>query len=136
MPKVLVLVALLSIIGAHGARSDVLITVDKSSQHLSVSLDGKLLYAWPVSTARWGYHTPNGSYTPERLEVKWYSHKYDMSPMPHSIFFNGGYAEKKSEGYLDAGAAEISHIARFLRECAGTKSPCDPWTLSSDRPRV
>ena len=22
----------------------------------------------------------------------WYSRKYDMSPMPHSIFFNGGYA--------------------------------------------
>ena len=31
MPKVMVLVALLSIIGAHDARSDVLITVDKSS---------------------------------------------------------------------------------------------------------
>jgi lipoprotein-anchoring transpeptidase ErfK/SrfK len=22
----------------------------------------------------------------------WYSRKYDMSPMPHSIFFHGGYA--------------------------------------------
>ena len=135
--RVPLLVAIvLSLVGAHNASAEVVITVDKSSQHLSVLLDGKLLYAWPVSTARWGYHTPNGSYTPERLEVKWYSHKYDMSPMPHSIFFNGGHAEKKSEGYLDAGAAEISHIARFLRECAGTKSPSDPWTLSSDRPRV
>jgi hypothetical protein len=22
----------------------------------------------------------------------WYSRKYDMSPMPHSLFFRGGYA--------------------------------------------
>jgi len=103
--RVPLLVAIvLSLVGAHNASAEVVITVDKSSQHLSVSLDGKLLYAWPVSTARWGYHTPNGSYTPERLEVKWYSHKYDMSPMPHSIFFNGGYAIH--------GSYEIAHLGR------------------------
>lgn len=49
-------------------------------------------YSWPVSTARWGYRTPVGSYRPERLERQWYSRKYDWSPMPHAIFFHGGYA--------------------------------------------
>jgi lipoprotein-anchoring transpeptidase ErfK/SrfK len=36
--------------------------------------------------------TPVGNYKAQRLAVMWYSRKYDMSPMPHSIFFKGGYA--------------------------------------------
>ncbi len=86
------------------AAADVVVTVDKTSQRLSVSADGAPIYDWPVSTARWGYRTPNGTYRPERLEVKWFSHKYDMSPMPHSIFFNGGYAIH--------GSYEISHLGQ------------------------
>jgi lipoprotein-anchoring transpeptidase ErfK/SrfK len=49
-------------------------------------------YTWAVSTARKGYRTPVGSFRPQRLERMWYSRKYDMSPMPHSVFFRGGYA--------------------------------------------
>ena len=26
------------------------------------------------------------------MHKMWYSRKYDMAPMPHSIFFHGGYA--------------------------------------------
>ena len=26
------------------------------------------------------------------MHTMWYSRKYDNSPMPHSIFFHGGYA--------------------------------------------
>jgi L,D-transpeptidase catalytic domain len=86
------------------ASANVVITVDKSTQRLSVAVDGAPRYEWPVSTARWGYHTPNGTYRPQRLERKWYSRKYDMSPMPYSIFFAGGYAIH--------GSYEISHIGR------------------------
>jgi hypothetical protein len=46
--------------------------VDKSARRLSVAIDGSLRYQWPVSTARWGYSTPNGSYRPERLARKWF----------------------------------------------------------------
>jgi hypothetical protein len=42
--------------------------------------------------ARWGYRTPNGTYRPQRLARTWFSTIYDGSPMPYSIFFNGGYA--------------------------------------------
>ncbi|WP_084679055.1 L,D-transpeptidase [Methylocystis sp. ATCC 49242] len=49
-------------------------------------------YAWPVSTARAGYVTPRGSYSPKSMKRMHYSRKYHMSPMPHSIFFRGGYA--------------------------------------------
>ncbi|HZD91799.1 MAG TPA: L,D-transpeptidase [Pseudolabrys sp.] len=86
------------------AHAEVVITVNKSTQRLSVAVDGVQQHEWPVSTARWGYRTPNGTYHPERLARKWYSRKYDMSPMPYSIFFHGGYAIH--------GSYEISHIGR------------------------
>ena len=90
--------------GALGAQAGVLITVNKSTQTLSVRVNGEPRYRWPVSTARWGYRTPNGTYRPERLERHWYSRKYHNSPMPYSIFFDGGYAIH--------GSYEISHIGR------------------------
>ena len=49
-------------------------------------------FSWPVSTARAGYVTPRGSYSPKSMQRMHYSRKYHMSPMPHSIFFRGGYA--------------------------------------------
>jgi hypothetical protein len=49
-------------------------------------------YDWPISSARSGYVTPRGSYRPTNLQTMHYSKKYHHSPMPHSIFFNGGYA--------------------------------------------
>ena len=70
----------------------VLITVDKSAQQMSVSVDGATRYQFAVSTARSGYSTPNGTYHPQRMERSWFSREYYNSPMPHSIFFHGGYA--------------------------------------------
>ena len=66
--------------------------IDVSSQTMTVSKHGRVLYTWPVSTARKGYVTPRGQYKPTRMHKMWYSRKYDMSPMPYSIFFRGGYA--------------------------------------------
>jgi lipoprotein-anchoring transpeptidase ErfK/SrfK len=67
--------------------SDVLITIDKSSQRMAVLIDGIKKYTWPVSTGRSGYATPSGSYKPFRLESDHYSKEWDDAPMPHSIFF-------------------------------------------------
>lgn len=93
MPRIIaVIVALAVLLGAAQARAGIVVTVDKTAQRLSVSVDGFRRYEWPVSTARWGYRTPNGHYRPQWLARKWFSRKYDMSPMPFSIFFNGGYA--------------------------------------------
>ena len=106
LPRLVTAAAVLAVLmgSAFTAQAGVLITVNKSTQRLSVSVDGQPRYVWPVSTARWGYRTPNGTYRPERLERKWYSRKYDNSPMPYSIFFDGGYAIH--------GSYEISHIGR------------------------
>ena len=59
---------------------------------MSISVDGVPRYRWTVSTGRAGYGTPNGTYQPQRMEKTWFSKEYYNSPMPHSIFFHGGYA--------------------------------------------
>lgn len=74
------------------ASAAVSVVVDKSTQRMTVSVDGTPRYSWPVSTGKAGYGTPNGTYSPTRLERSWFSRKYYNSPMPHSIFFHGGYA--------------------------------------------
>src|SRR5919197_6612396 len=66
--------------------------IDISSQKMTVLQYGRVVYSWPVSTARRGYVTPPGSYRPTRLHRMWYSRKYEMSPMPYSVFFRGGFA--------------------------------------------
>lgn len=71
---------------------EIVATVDKTAQRLTVQVEGVNKYVWPISTARRGYRTPNGSYRPEWLARKWFSREYDWSPMPYSIFFSGGYA--------------------------------------------
>ena len=67
------------------------ITISKSKQMMQVDTD-EGSWHWPVSTARKGYHTPTGTFTPYSLQPMHYSRKYDNSPMPWSIFFSGGFA--------------------------------------------
>lgn len=74
------------------AIANVSVRIDISSQIMTVAINGAYYATWKVSTARRGYHTPRGSYRPFLLKRMHYSRKYDNSPMPHSIFFLGGYA--------------------------------------------
>lgn len=73
------------------AEASVQIHIDLSSQTMHVSSESGS-YDWRISTARAGYRTPRGTYHPSHLQRMHYSRKYHMSPMPHSIFFAGGYA--------------------------------------------
>ena len=78
---------------AAGAQAAVLVAeVDVPSQTMQVIHYGKVIHTWRVSTARSGYITPAGAWRPKRMHRMWYSRKYDMSPMPYSIFYDGGYA--------------------------------------------
>ncbi len=63
-----------------------------SSQNLSLTVNGWPAGSWPVSTAGVGYHTPRGTFHVQRLAKVWFSKKYDNSPMPNSVFFDGGIA--------------------------------------------
>lgn len=75
-----------------GHAANVVAKVDISKQRMDVYVGGKRKYSWPVSTGRRGYRTPTGSYSVKRMHTMWYSRKYHNSPMPHSLFFRGGYA--------------------------------------------
>jgi lipoprotein-anchoring transpeptidase ErfK/SrfK len=74
------------------ARADVVVQIDKSSQRMEVSVDGMTRYNWPVSTGRSGYGTPSGVFHPQLMARRWFSRRYYNSPMPHAIFFYGGFA--------------------------------------------
>jgi lipoprotein-anchoring transpeptidase ErfK/SrfK len=77
--------------GVASAHATVLIHIDLGGQRMYVrSSSGS--YVWPVSTARPGYRTPRGVFSPKALKRMHYSSKYESAPMPHSIFFSGGYA--------------------------------------------
>ena len=77
--------------GTATAQALVRVQIDLSHQRMHVtSNEGD--YDWPISSARSGFSTPGGSYAPTHLELMHYSKKYHMSPMPHAIFFRGGYA--------------------------------------------
>lgn len=89
MNKLLILAAVLF---STSALADFDIIVSKRHQTMSVFQDGELIDQWPVSTARKGYYTPTGSFHPYSYQLMHYSKKYDNAPMPHSIFFSGGYA--------------------------------------------
>ena len=74
------------------AQGKVYIHVDISSQRMHVRSDSGQSYNWAISSARSGFYTPRGAYRPTSLQVMHRSRKYHNSPMPHSIFFAGGYA--------------------------------------------
>ena len=99
-----VLGALLLAALSTAADAAIVVQIDRAAQRMAVIVDGAARYNWRVSTARRGYITPPGTYHPEMLARRWFSRKYYNSPMPHSIFFYGGFAIH--------GSYEISHLGR------------------------
>jgi hypothetical protein len=103
------------------AQAGVLIEVDKSTQRMQVSVDGKERYSWPVSTGLTRYSTPGGNYTPFRLEEDHRSKEWDDAPMPHSIFFTGrGHAIHGSDAVRNLGSPASHGCVRLSRENAAT----------------
>jgi len=66
--------------------------INLGTQRMVVTVDGVKAGEYVVSTGKKGHRTPTGEYKPTRMHKKYYSHKYYNSPMPNSIFFNGGIA--------------------------------------------
>ena len=92
-----ILASLLAVISfltlpAAQAGANVLVPVSRGSQTMDVSVDGASLYTWRVSTGRAGFGTPAGIFHPQRMAARWFSTVYYNAPMPHAIFFHGGFA--------------------------------------------
>ena len=75
---------------AGGARADVLVRIDKSSQRMSVIVNGEHRYTWAVSTGVYG--TPSGTFRPQSFDRNHRSTLYHNAPMPYSIFYDGNFA--------------------------------------------
>jgi lipoprotein-anchoring transpeptidase ErfK/SrfK len=78
------------------AEARLIITINKVSQKMTVTLDGEKLYK---------YETPSGEFRPFRLEKEHYSKEWDDAPMPHSIFFTAG-------GHAVHGSYHIKSLGR------------------------
>jgi len=109
------LTAVAVIMIGQAARAELLVKVDKSTQRMTVSLDGKQLYVWPVSTGGAGYDTPSGTFKPFRKEIDHHSEEWDNAPMPYSIFFtktgdavHGTYEQRSLGRAVSHGCVRLS----------------------------
>jgi lipoprotein-anchoring transpeptidase ErfK/SrfK len=75
---------------SDAARADIVVRVDKSSQRMSVIVNGEHRYTWAVSTGVYG--TPSGTFRPQSLVRYHRSTVYNNAPMPYSIFYDGNFA--------------------------------------------
>jgi hypothetical protein len=91
----------------QAANASLLIKVDKSTQRMTVTVNGNQLYDWPVSTGGRGYDTPNGTFRPFRMDIDHTSDEWDNAPMPYSIFFT-------KTGDAVHGTYEQRHLGRAV----------------------
>lgn len=66
--------------------------IDLTTQRMTVAVDGTIRHTWAVSSGRSGFPTPRGEFRAQWMSRMWYSRKYDLAPMPYSVFFHGGAA--------------------------------------------
>ena len=102
--------------------SSILIAIDKTTQKMSVFIDGTKKYDWRVSTGRPGYSTPSGTYTATSMNEVWYSKEWDNAPMPHAIFF-------MTDGHAVHGSYEVKSLGRPVSHGCVRIAPKNATTL-------
>lgn len=113
-------VALAAGLSVSARASELVAQVDVASQTMTVTQSGRLLYTWKVSTARRGYITPKGMWTPTRMHKMWRSRKYDNAPMPYAVFYHGGYAIHGTTAVRRLGTPASHGCVRLLTSNAAT----------------
>ena len=114
------------------ASAAVVAKINQATQRMQVYVDGQLVHDWPVSTARRGYYTPNGSFRVGAMYEFWRSRKYHGSPMPHAMFFRGDYAihgtymvgqlgRRASHGCIRLHPANARTLFHLTRSNGGTR---------------
>jgi hypothetical protein len=113
--------AFAALVLAQPARANVMIIIDKSTQKMTVTVDGEDRYTWPVSTGRPGYDTPSGEFQPFRMERDHFSREWDDAPMPNSVFFTKiGHAIHGTFEAKNLGRPVSHGCVRLSRENAAT----------------
>ena len=102
------------------ASTKVLISVDKSTQQMSVSVDGVPRYRYAVSTGRAGYGTPNGTYHPQHLAASWFSKRQCL------IRSFSMAATQSTAAMRSIGSADLPHMAASVCTLR-TPQPFSTW---------
>jgi L,D-transpeptidase catalytic domain len=109
----------IGLIAPAPAHANLLISVDKSKQQMTVTVDGDPRYIWPVATGIARYDTPDGEYKPFRMEKEHYSREWDDAPMPYSIFFtNQGHAIHGTNHKITGAPASHGCVRLSVRHAA------------------
>jgi hypothetical protein len=107
-------------VGAGGGK--IVVSINKTNQTMTVSLDGVQTYSWPVSTGMPGYSTPTGSFVATSMNEIWYSKEWDNAPMPHSVFFI-------RDGHAIHATYDVKHLGRPASHGCVRLSPQNAATL-------
>lgn len=107
---------------ASAAYANIAISVDKSTQRMSVAVDGQQRYVWPVSTGRSGYDTPSGSFKINRMDADHHSQEYEDAFMPDSMFFD-------LEGHAIHGFNDVPHLGMAVSHGCVRLSPANAAVL-------
>jgi L,D-transpeptidase catalytic domain len=108
--------------GATAAYANIAISIDKSTQQMSVAVDGAQRYVWPVSTGRPGYDTPSGAFKVNRMDADHFSQEWDNAPMPHTMFFD-------LHGHAIHGFFDVKHLGMAVSHGCVRLSPEHAATL-------
>jgi lipoprotein-anchoring transpeptidase ErfK/SrfK len=103
------------------ALAAVQVRISLARQSMNVNVDGTHYATWAISTGRQGYGTPGGTYRPQSMHKMHYSRRYNMTPMPHSIFFYHGFAIH--------GTSEVRNLGRPASHGCIRLSPQNARTL-------
>lgn len=120
---------LLLLAGAANARPSagaepgrIVIEINKSTQRMTVSVDGEKRYTFKVSTGKAGHVTPSGTFRVINMKEMHYSRKYDNAPMPNSLFFT-------SVGHAIHATTAVRNLGRPASHGCIRLAPGDARTL-------
>ena len=116
------LAAVLALPCASAAFANIDIAIDKSTQQMSVAVDGAQRYTWPVSTGRPGYDTPNGTFKVNRMDADHFSQEWDNAPMPHTMFFD-------LHGHAIHGFFDVKHLGLAVSHGCVRLAPANATVL-------
>ena len=111
---------------ADKPKSTVLVNIDKSTQEMTVFVDGmREIYLAGVDRHERLFH-PVGNLHAGSMNEIWYSKQWDNAPMPHAIFFTKqGHA---IHGSLDVKTSRLGRLAWLRPSVSGQcRPPCTRW---------
>jgi hypothetical protein len=112
----------LSLALASPSYANILISVNKSTQRMLVSVDGVTRYDWPVSTGRAGFETPGGVFKINRMDADHHSKEYEDAFMPDSMFFD-------LHGHAIHGFSDVPHLGMAVSHGCVRLSPANAAVL-------